>query len=320
MMLLSASVHFSTFSSDRLQSSLLYNKDDNPQPGSVGIGNKLINIARYSPLGLLMAIGATIDDLRQQGEHAEAKGKEGMPWHESVAYGIGDEVARLPLLQNVDSLMKMLKPGQRKEGASEGVAGVVGPIVPGYATLRDIYKGNEQAIRRQFPSVNQAAEKLGARPLEQVKPDLGYAGRVFGVQSAPERFDDRAARLLYAHGISPPGSMSAVKIDDTIRRLPDAAARAMTRERNRLMSSTLTSLQREPEFRGLSRVGRQAALESVKNAVDAMYLNKARLRLAPNHDDAYKWEAGSEKYEPDDLIERAIDKGQAASEKKAARR
>lgn len=128
-----------------LMTSLTYQHDDNPQPGSVRAFGKLIDVARYSPIGLIMAAGATFDELSHDKDNdALTAGVK------VVAKG----ASNLPMFSQTTDLVKTAQALAEGKASVPGIGGAIGKslltrtaptIIPGYATVRDVKGGIEQS-------------------------------------------------------------------------------------------------------------------------------------------------------------------------------
>jgi hypothetical protein len=153
-------------------------------PGSLLIGKTWLDIARFSPPGLIMALGATYDNM--SGHHP--KKEQGTP--ETVmgdlAQTLGEIADKLPLAQGFETGSKLLKKDDRLGELKDIGLNQATALVPGYSTVRDVFKGHESAILEKLPFVDKALGPQKRDPLGHVPEDKGYLGQVLHYQTAKE--------------------------------------------------------------------------------------------------------------------------------------
>lgn len=128
-----------------LMTSLTYQHDDNPQPGSVRAFGKLIDVARYSPIGLIMAAGATFDELSHDKDNDALT---------AAVKVVAKSASNLPMFSQTTDLVKTAQALAEGKTSVPGIGGAIGKslltrtaptMIPAYATVRDVKGGIEQS-------------------------------------------------------------------------------------------------------------------------------------------------------------------------------
>lgn len=128
-----------------LMTSLTYQHDDNPQPGSVRAFGKLIDVARYSPIGLIMAAGATFDELSHDKDNDALT---------AAVKVVAKGASNLPMFSQTTDLVKTAQALAEGKASVPGIGGAIGKslltrtaptMIPAYATVRDVKGGIEQS-------------------------------------------------------------------------------------------------------------------------------------------------------------------------------
>lgn len=230
-----------------LMSSFIFNKDENPQPGSIGIGHKLVDIGRYSPPGALMAVGATIHEMYGRKRKKKDGTETETGWFGALEIGFGDLVSHLPLMQ-VGNIADELKQGTFLK--KEFIERPATALVPAFA--HEAYKGYEGAIRAKAPAINPIVEALGAKPAAELGPDKGYFGQVLRIREEPgeslKSMKARAEKLR--EGGKPDAALeSQVEAAETKHKLTAADTKGKRR------GDDFNSADRKPVHDELQRLG-----------------------------------------------------------------
>jgi GGDEF domain-containing protein len=203
--------------------------------GSLQIApNTWLDVLRYSPVGAVMAMGATYDYLAHGQGVSKDEGTFKDAMHD-LARSLVPAVETLPLAQN---------PGRIIDPKAQAAK-----LLPGYSTVRDVYRGNESTIGKAVPAAGWLFGRSAPDALGRRRADPGYLGTVLHVRKGePSRVLDE----LDKHGVGiVPG-----KIGDT-------------RKSGQLVESRLQMLVDSEAYSGLDQTMKKVAL------VDAMHRARA---------------------------------------------
>src|SRR5262249_10315934 len=128
------------------------------------------DIARYSPIGLVMALGASWDELRQRAAKREAEGRPAKGGMADLYEMVTTAGGSVPLIYQTKRVARSVSRG---DWGGLGIQQAE-TAIPAYSTLRDVYKGHEGAIRRAAPWLEQYLGPQQRDVLGRVAPDQGF--------------------------------------------------------------------------------------------------------------------------------------------------
>ena len=249
------------FVDDRRQAAM--DRAEGKTPGALRIGpSKWLDVMRYSPVGAVMAMGATFDYLTNGAGHGKDEGtiKDAMS---DLYHTLLPSVESLPLAQNPSRIF------DAKAQAAK--------LLPGYSTLRDIYRGDQTTIGNAVPPARWLFGQSPPDVLGRAPKDQGYLNTVLHVrdgQPSPALEELRANGVDYSRPWRRPGE-SAKAYNDRARRQGQAIEQ-------RVASLTAMEQYRQPPADVDAAAFKRKALEVARTVAR----EDAELARAPREGDA----------------------------------
>lgn len=135
-------------------------------PGSLKIApDTWLDVMRFSPPGVVMSMGATWDYYTNEKSPGKGTIKDAMS---DLYHALMPAAESLPFMQNPSRIF------DPKAQAAK--------LIPGYSTVRDVYRGNQSTIGQAVPPARWLFGQRGADVLGRPTPDQGFVNTVLHIR------------------------------------------------------------------------------------------------------------------------------------------